>query len=215
MGVLLPSVSSRVRVVETDYCRGNLTRRTDGGEPQSIVASFMGEEDKVKSLRIVVNLIDSCSEWIGRIFQWAIVLLVILFIVESVARKVFSAPLIWFTETSYFLFGYYIMFGSVYTFLHGGHVAIDVFSEKLSEKRQHVLAIACLVLLTSVFALAMVIGGTPIAISAWATMEQGHSVWRPPLAHFRTVAPVAFLFIFLQGVSFMIKHAAAMKGVKL
>jgi len=175
----------------------------------------MVEEVKVKILRIAVHLIDSCSEWIGRIIQWAIVLLVILFIVEAVARKAFSSPLIWFTETSYFLFGYYIMFGSIYTFLHGGHVSIDVFSEKLSEKWRHGLSIGCLVFLTSVFALAMVMGGTPIAVSAWETMEQGHSVWRPPLAHFRTVIPVTFLFIFLQGVSSIIKHAAAIKGVKL
>jgi TRAP-type mannitol/chloroaromatic compound transport system permease small subunit len=185
------------------------------GNPLAIIISCMMEEIKVKILRIAVHLIDSCSEWIGRIFQWAIVLLVILIMVESVARKAFSSPLIWFTETSYFLFGYYIMFGSVYTFLHGGHVAIDIFSEKLSEKWRHGLAITCLVLLASVFALAMVIGGTPMAIDAWVTMEQGHSVWRPPLAHFRTVIPVAFSFIFLQGVSSIIKHAAAIKRVKL
>jgi TRAP-type mannitol/chloroaromatic compound transport system permease small subunit len=164
---------------------------------------------------MAVHLIDSCSEWTGKIFQWAIVLLVILIIVESIARKVFTSPLIWFTETSSFLFGYYIMFGSVYTLLHGGHVAIDIFSDKLPEKWRHVLAIACFVLLTSVFALAMVIGGTPMAIDSWRTMEQGNSVWRPPLAHFRTVTPVAFLLIFLQGVSSIIKHSAAIKGVKL
>jgi len=175
----------------------------------------MAEEVKVKTLRLIVHLIDSCSEWIGKIIQWAIVLLVILFIVEAIARKAFSSPLIWFTETSYFLFGYYIMFGSVYTFLHGGHVAIDIFSERLPEKWQHGLAIACLVVLTGTFAVGMVMGGAPIAIDAWKTMEQGHSVWRPPLAHFRTVIPVAFLFIFLQGISSVIKHAAAIKGVKL
>lgn len=169
----------------------------------------------MKILRTVIDLIDTCNEWVGRIFQWAIVLLVILVMIEAVARQVFSSPLIWFTDMAYFFFGYYIMFGSVYTFLHGGHVAIDIFSDRLSEKWRHVLAIFCLVLLTSVFALAMIVAGTPMAIDSWLAGEQAHSFWRPPLAHFRTVIPLTFLLIFLQGVSSIIKHAAAIKGVKI
>jgi len=169
----------------------------------------------VKILRIAVHLIDTCNEWVGRIFQWAIVLLVLLIMVEAVARQVFSSPLIWFTDMSYFFFGYYIMFGSVYTFLHGGHVAIDIFSDKIPEKWQHVLAIASLVLITGVFALGMIIAGTPMAIDSWVGGEQGNSFWRPPLAHFRTVIPLAFLLILLQGISSIIKHAAALRGVEL
>ena len=169
----------------------------------------------MKTLRIIVKAIDTCNEWVGRIIMWAIVALVLVIILESILRKGFSAPQIWFTETTYFIFGYYIMFGSAYTFLHNGHVAIDLFSERLSDKWRHIHAIACLLLFTVVFSLAMVKGGTPIAIDSWKAMEQGHSVWRPPLAHFRTVIPAAFVLIFLQGISSIIKHAAAIKGVEL
>ena len=168
----------------------------------------------MKLLNLIAKWIDTCNEWVGRIIQWAIVALVIVFIIESILRKGFSAPQIWFTETSYFIFGYYILFGSAYTFLHNGHVAIDLFSERIPRKWRHILAIACFVCFTSVFALAMVKGGIPIAINSWKAMEQGHSVWRPPLAHFRTVIPVAFILIFLQGVSSIIKHVAAIKGTK-
>lgn len=169
----------------------------------------------MKTLRFIVKAIDSCNEWVGRVIMWAIVALVILFIMESILRKGFSAPQIWFTETSYFIFGYYIMFGSAYTLLHGGHVAIDLFSGRLSGKWRHIHAIGCILVITMVFAVAMIKGGIPIAIDSWKAMEQGHSVWRPPLAHFRTVIPVAFILIFLQGVSSIIKHAVAIKGVKL
>jgi TRAP-type mannitol/chloroaromatic compound transport system permease small subunit len=169
----------------------------------------------MKILQFIVKAIDTCNEWVGRIIMWAIVALVIIFIMESILRKGFSAPQIWFTETSYFIFGYYIMFGSAYTFLHQGHVAIDLFSERLSDKWRHILAIGCFLVFTMVFAVSMIKGGAPIAINSWKAMEQGHSVWRPPLAHFRTVIPVAFIFIFLQGVSSIIKHAVAIKGIKL
>ena len=169
----------------------------------------------MKTLRFIVNTIDTCNEWVGRIIQWAIVALVIVFIIESVLRKGFSAPQIWFTETSHFIFGYYILFGSAYTFLHGGHVAIDLFTDRLPDKWRHILAIGCFFSFTSVFALAMIKGGIPIAASSWKAGEQGHSVWRPPLAHFRTVIPVAFTLIFMQGVSSIIKHISAIKGIKL
>ncbi len=104
------------------------------------------------------------------------------------------------------------MFGSAYTFLHNGHVAIDLASERIPKKWQHILAIACFIGFTSVFSLAMVKGGIPIAINSWKAMELGHSVWRPPIAHFRTVIPVAFFLIFLQGISSIIKHIAALRG---
>lgn len=166
-------------------------------------------------LSSIVKCIDTFNEWVGRIIQWAIVVLVLVFIVETILRKGFSAPQIWFTETSYFIFGYYILFGSVYTFLHNGHVAIDLFSERIPEKWRHVLAITCFVCFTCVFALAMVKGGFPIAMDSWKAMEQGHSVWRPPIAHFRTIIPVAFMLIFAQGISTIIKHVAAIKGTEL
>jgi TRAP-type mannitol/chloroaromatic compound transport system permease small subunit len=166
-------------------------------------------------LRFIVHKIDACNEWIGKIIQWAIVPLVVVFIIESILRKVFSAPQIWFTETSYFIYGYYMLFGSVYTFLHGGHVGIDLFSERLSLKWRHALAIACFVVFTCVFAVGMIKGGIPIAVNSWKAMEQGHSVWRPPIAHFRTAIPVSFMFIFLHGISSIIKHAASIKGIKL
>jgi TRAP-type mannitol/chloroaromatic compound transport system permease small subunit len=169
----------------------------------------------MKTLRLIVKIIDSCNEWVGRIIQWAIFLLVGVIVIESVLRKAFAAPQIWFTETTYFIFGYYIMFGSAYTLLHGGHVSIDFLSERLSEKSRDILAIGCFILFTCVFTLAMVTGGVPIAVHSWKAMEQGHSVWRPPIAHFRSVIPVAFGLIFLQGVSWILKHTAAIKGVKL
>ena len=169
----------------------------------------------MKILQFIVYKIDACNEWIGRIIQWAIIPLVAIFIIESILRKIFSAPQIWFTETSYFIFGYYMMFGSVYTFLHGGHVGIDLLSERLPMKAKHVLAIICFLIFTFVFSLGMIWGGTPIAISSWKAMEQGHSVWRPPIAHFRSVIPVSFIFIFLNGISSVIKHAAAIKGIEL
>lgn len=166
----------------------------------------------MKILRIIADKIDSVNEWIGKISQWGIVILVAVFIIESILRKVFSAPQIWFSETSYFIYGYYMMFGSVYTLLHKGHVGIDLFSEKLPEKWRHLLSITCYLVFTCVFALAMIKGGTPIAIKSWQAMEQGHSVWRPPIAHFRTVIPVAFFFLLLQGISSILKHIAALKG---
>ncbi len=183
------------------------------GKTQAVLHRLPNEVN-MKTLRIIAQYIDTCSEWIGKVIQWAIVLLVAVFIFESVMRKIFSAPQIWFTETSYFIFGYYIMFGSVYTFLHKGHVAIDLFSERLGPKLRNWLAIGCFMVFTIVFAASMIKGGIPIAINSWKAMEQGHSVWRPPLAHFRTVIPVAFFFILLQALSFIIKHIDKLKGIQ-
>ena len=54
----------------------------------------------MKALLAIARLIDICNEWVGRITQWLIVALVLIFIYESVMRKGFSQPQIWFTEMS-------------------------------------------------------------------------------------------------------------------
>ena len=169
----------------------------------------------MKILRFVLKKLDALGEWTGKVIRWGILALVAVIVLETIARKIFNYPFIWSYETSFFIFGYYLLLGASYTLLRGGHVAIDVLYLRLSEKKQHILAIACLASFTGIFTVGMTKGGTIIAINSWKMMEQGHSVWRPNIAHFRTLIPVAFALVFLQAVSLIIRHAAALKGTKL
>lgn len=163
----------------------------------------------------ILKKLDATAEWTGKIVRWGIVALVAVIIIETIARKVFDNPFIWSYETSFFIFGYYALLGSSYTLLHAGHVGIDVLPERLPEKWRHILAIVCFIILTGLFTVGMMIGGIPIAIKSWQIMEQGHSVWRPNIAHFRTVIPVAFGLIFLQGVAWVIRHVNSLRQVNL
>ncbi len=47
----------------------------------------------MKLLLSIADWIDTCNEWVGKVIQWAIVLLVIVFIIESILRKgIFGPP---------------------------------------------------------------------------------------------------------------------------
>lgn len=166
-------------------------------------------------LNFIMKKLDATAEWTGKIVRWGIVALVAVIIIETIARKVFNYPFIWSYETSFFIFGYYALLGSSYTLLHEGHVGIDVLPNRLPEKWRHILAIVCFIILTGLFTVGMMLGGIPIAINSWEIMEQGHSVWRPNIAHFRTVIPVAFGLIFLQGVAWVIRHVNSLRKINL
>jgi len=67
-----------------------------------------------------------------------------------------------------------------------------------------------------VFAVVFVLEGFEFARMAWAKMEtSGSTAWNPPLYPLKTVLPVGFVLLLVQGISECIKEAGLLvKGRK-
>jgi TRAP-type mannitol/chloroaromatic compound transport system permease small subunit len=83
-----------------------------------------------------VRVIDSISDWSGRLFAWLIVPLVAGTTYEVIVRYAFNAPTIWAYDLSYMLYGSHFMLGAAYTLLKGGHIRTDIFYQNWSTRKQ-------------------------------------------------------------------------------
>ena len=154
----------------------------------------------------VVRVIDTISEWCGRIFAWLIVPLVAGTTYEVIVRYLFNAPTIWAYDLSYMLYGSHFMLGASYTLLKGGHIRTDIFYQNWSVRtRGWVDALLYLFLFFPgmIFFFWM---GYQEALHAWQIGERSDaSPWRPILYPLKAVLPTMAVLILIQGVSEFIK----------
>src|SRR5665648_340150 len=81
-----------------------------------------------------VQVINSISEFSGQVVKFLLMALIIVLCYEVISRYVFHNPTIWALETSKMLMGTFGAVGWAYTYLHDGHVRVDVFYSRFSRK---------------------------------------------------------------------------------
>ena len=69
-------------------------------------------------MKSLVKLLDSISEWTGRIFGWVIVPLVLLTVMEVILRRFLNSPTIWSFEVLKQLFALHFMIVAAYALLY-------------------------------------------------------------------------------------------------
>jgi len=153
-------------------------------------------------MRKTLKIIDSVNEWVGRQMKWLVFALIIIICSEVISRYVFNRPTIQLpvivTMTGAAL--YALSFG--YILLHHGHVRVDIFYTRLSQRRKAVLD----VILTVLFFFP-VIGLLTYAAGewmwfAWASGERSmQTYWYPLLGPVRTAVFVGLGLFFFQGVA--------------
>ena len=169
---------------------------------------------KVDKPNKIVALIDSISEWTGRIFCWVIVPLVLLTVMEVILRRFLDSPTIWSFEVLKQLYGLHFMIVAAYGLLYGSHVSVDLFTIMLSKKKRAVLDMISYIVFFFPFTIVCIWQGYSFAATSWAMKETSWSVFAPPLYPIKTVIMVSFILLFLQGISEFIKRIYILKGVE-
>lgn len=162
----------------------------------------------------LVRVIDTFSEWSGRVFAWMILPLVFGATYEVIARYVFNRPTIWAYDLTYMLYGSHFMLGAGYTLLHGGHIRTDIFYQKWSPRTQGRIDALLYLLFFFPGMIFFFWMGAQEGLHSWDIGETSDaSPWRPILYPLKLAIPVAALLLLVQGVSEFIKSAhRALKG---
>lgn len=160
----------------------------------------------------LIKVLDTISEWTGRIFSWVIVPITLLVVLEVVLRRFFHRPTIWNFEVTKQLYGFYFMIVAAYTLLHGSHVAVDIFAKKLGKRGQALLDLIGYVLFFFPFCSIIVWQGFLFAKASWVIKERSWSVFAPPLYPIKTVIPVTGALLIIQGISEFLKRILIVTG---
>ncbi len=154
----------------------------------------------------IANGIDTFSRKQGELTSMLIFPLLIVVIYEVIMRYGFNAPTTWGFEVTAFLYGMHYMFGISYTEVKKGHVQVDIFSSLAPKKVQ-----AALGALTTLLFFLPVMGmktysGINYALTSIKLLEKNPTSWAPSIYPFKVIMALCFFFLFMQGISNLIRN---------
>lgn len=159
----------------------------------------------------LLTLIDSFSDWSGKILSYFIFFVIVLLLYEIISRYFFDRPTIWVHETSKLMFGAASVLMGAYCLLHHQHIRIDVIYGRFSPRVK--AAIDCFTLLFIIFfAGLMVIYGIPFAKQAFDLGETPIMAFKPLLWPEKATIGIAGLMVVVQSLANWIRafHLAIM-----
>ncbi len=117
------------------------------------------------------SLIDQISETTGRVVSWLTLCLVLMQFTIVVGHYIFHVGSIFLQESLLYMHSMIFLGAAAYTLRHNGHVRVDVFYSRFSEKtKAWVNLIGCLFFLLPVAGLIFWMAW-PYVASSWEAME--------------------------------------------
>ncbi len=145
--------------------------------------------------------VDAISAWVGKAFAWSIVLLTLAISYEVASRYVFGHPTDWAYDVSYMLYGALFIMAGAYTLSRNGHVRGDVIYRFFRPRTQAAIDLVLYLLFFFPGVIALIYSGWGFASLAWMVKEHSSfSPAGPPLYHFKSLIPLAGVFLLLQGL---------------
>ncbi|GHV54351.1 hypothetical protein FACS1894206_06950 [Deltaproteobacteria bacterium] len=163
-------------------------------------------------MKKLIARIESLNNIIGRICSYSILIMMLLVVYEVFTRRVLNSPTVWTFEAITMIFGFHFMMVMPFTLLNKGIVNVDLFYNKLNIKNRALLDVLTYALLFFPFVGGIFLFAVPYAIDSWQTLETSWSVFAPPIYPFKTVIPVAFGLLLLQGIAELFKRILILKG---
>lgn len=158
------------------------------------------------------RLIDALNERIGHAANWLVLAACVISAGNALMRYGFSLSSNAWLEIQWYLFAGMVMLGAANTLRINGHVRVDVFYSHYSERTRLWLDLLGGVLF--LLPMAVIIGwlSWPLFINSYQVGEvsgNAGGLLRWPV---KILIPLGFLLLTLQGVSEIIKRAAALSG---
>ncbi len=154
----------------------------------------------MKNLARFLDRIDRLNEWLGKNFAIVAVILTLVVVYDVVLRYFFARPTLWGLEMSCILLAYLTFLGGGYSFLHGGHVKVDFFYQKWTERTKATVDVFTYTLILA-YCFVLVWQGGAVAWEAIHEGRESTSAWAPPLWPSQIMVPIGGLLVGLQALA--------------
>lgn len=132
--------------------------------------------------------------------KWLIYAIVALMLWEVASRYALNTPTSWAPELATLIFGPFFLLGGPYLLHLGGHVAVDVLSERATGRTAAVLHLIGL-LLAAVFGAILLWFSAPLVLQSFQYGETSYSAWNPIIWPAKAFLPLAALLLSLQALA--------------
>ncbi|RCW88860.1 TRAP transporter small permease subunit [Paracoccus lutimaris] len=157
--------------------------------------------------------IDRVNTFIGRNVSWLILVAVLVSAANAVIRKVFNISSNSWLELQWYLFGAAFLGAAAYTLKENEHIRIDIIYGMWSRRTQHWIDLIGHVLFLMPFVTLMVYFLYPWVIRSYVSGEVSTNSGGLILWPAKAMLLIAFVMLFWQGISEIIKKIAIMNGV--
>lgn len=159
-----------------------------------------------------VGWIESWNERMGRFTGWLMFILVLLVTLDVLFRWLFNTGYVAVQELEWWLFSIIFLLGAGYTFLHDGHVRVDIVYSRLSKKWQHIIDLGGAFIFLFPMCTLVIWSSHKFIVASWGFKEGTADPGGLPAYYIlKAMIPLGFFFLALQGVAEVIKILKKMK----
>lgn len=145
--------------------------------------------------------VDKISTFVGHCFSWLVIGLTGLIGFEVFSRYVLNNPHAWAFDAQMMLYGTMFMMAGAYTLAKNGHVRGDILYGFLKPRTQAIFDLILYVVFFIPGVIALAYAGYGFAADSWRILEHSSiTADGPPIYPFKTIIPLAGLFLLLQGI---------------
>lgn len=167
-------------------------------------------------MRILLALsrfIDAISLRVGQAIMWVTLIVVFISAGNAIVRKVFHVSSNAWLEVQWYMFGAVFLLTAGYTLLKNEHVRVDVFSSKLSQRKQIYIEIIGVLFFLLPMAILIMWLSWPMFMDSYVTNEQSSNSGGLVRWPVKLMIPVGFGLLVLAGISHLIKCVGFLAGM--
>jgi TRAP-type mannitol/chloroaromatic compound transport system permease small subunit len=166
----------------------------------------------VRELMVISRGIDWLNAKIGAVCNLLVLLAVLVSAGNAMSRYAFSLSNNSWLEVQWYMFAIMVMFGASYTLRRNEHVRVEIFYLLLSERAQLWLDLIGTLVFLIPICLMLAALSWPFFIEGYRVNEWSQNAGGLIRWPIKFVLPGGFVLLALQGVSEVIKRAAALRG---
>ncbi|MCK1709524.1 TRAP transporter small permease subunit [Bradyrhizobium hipponense] len=157
--------------------------------------------------------IDAFTRWTGKRLAWLILVAVIISAMNAIVRKTFDTSSNSWLELQWVLFSIVFLLCAPWTLLDNEHIRIDIINNMLPKTARNVIDIIGHAVFLLPLTVVMMITGVPFFQRSFQLNEQSGNAGGLPQWPAKSLIMIAFAFLFVQGISELIKRIAIMRGM--
>ncbi|MFZ0451460.1 MAG: TRAP transporter small permease subunit [Desulfatiglandaceae bacterium] len=167
-----------------------------------------------KAIRAFVRCVDAVNRTVGEFSMYIVLVMTAILVFESISRTVFGKPHIWVVEMIEFLMAAYYLLGGGYSIILKGHVRMDLFYGRWSDKGKAVvdLITAPFLIFYVVF---LLVGGLSALEYALEYGQKNYTPWGPPMAPIKLVMVIGIVLMLAQCLATFFKDLAKARGEEI
>jgi len=161
----------------------------------------------------VSRVIDAATSWLGKRLSWLIIAAVLVSAVNATVRKIFDTSSNAFLELQWVLFSIVFLLCSPWTLLANEHIRIDIVNNMLPRWLRNTIDAVGHAFFLLPLTIVMILTSVPFFVVSYEQNEQSLNAGGLPQWPSKGLIMIAFILLFLQGLSELVKRLAVMRGL--